>query len=57
MRIKKLLKKNWGLRICLYLFIGVIVGFLMVNNEMILGLGIILLFLSALNIDIFKKKK
>lgn len=57
MRIKKLLKKNSGLIICLYLLIGVIVGLLMSNNGMFLGLGIILLFLSALNIDIFKKKK
>ncbi len=57
MKIKKLMKKNLGLRICLYLLVGVIAGLIMVNNEMLLGLGIILLFLSALNIDIFKKKK
>ena len=57
MEIKKMVKKNLGLRIFLYLVIGIPVGLLMVDNEVVLGLGLILLFIEAIKNDSLNKKK
>lgn len=48
MKIIEIIKKNLGLRIFLYLLIGIPVGLLMVDNEAVFGLGMILLFIVAI---------
>ncbi|AOA01390.1 hypothetical protein [Carnobacterium maltaromaticum] len=57
MKIKKTIKENLILRIVLYLLIGIPVGLLMIDNEIVLGLGMMLLFLTALKPESSKKRK
>ncbi|MGY3750738.1 hypothetical protein [Vagococcus acidifermentans] len=57
MKIKKRIQQNRVLRILLYLLVGIPVGLLMVNNDVLLGLGILLLFVKAFKICDFKKNK
>ena len=44
MKIKEIIQENLILRIVLYLLIGIPVGLLMIDNEIVAGLGIMLLF-------------
>ncbi|WP_413527611.1 hypothetical protein [Marinilactibacillus psychrotolerans] len=57
MEIIEIVKEKLWLRIFLYLLIGIPVGLLMVDNELILGLGLILLFVVALKEENSKQKK
>ncbi len=57
MKIKEIIQGNLILRIVLYLLIGIPVGLLMIDNEIVLGLGIMLLFLTALKPESSKKRK
>ena len=57
MKIKEIIQGNLILRIVLYLLIGIPVGLLMIDNEIVAGLGIMLLFLTTLKTDSSKKKK
>ncbi|MCC4313215.1 hypothetical protein [Carnobacterium maltaromaticum] len=57
MKIKEIIQENLILRIVLYLLIGIPVGLLMIDNEMVAGLGIMLLFLTALKTESSKKRK
>ena len=57
MKIKEIIQENLILRIVLYLLIGIPVGLLMIDNEIVLGLGIMLLFLTALKPESSKKRK
>ncbi len=57
MKIKEIIQKNLILRIVLYLLIGIPVGLLMIDNEIVAGLGIMLLFLTALKTESSKKRK
>ena len=57
MKIKEIIQKNLILRIVFYLLIGISVGLLMIDNEIVLGLGIMLLFLTALKPESSKKRK
>lgn len=56
-KIKEIIQENLILRIILYLLIGIPVGLLMIDNEIVLGLGIMLLFLTALKPESSKKRK
>lgn len=56
-KIKEIIQGNFILRIVLYLLIGIPVGLLMIDNEIVLGLGIMLLFLTALKPESSKKRK
>ena len=57
MKIKEIIQGNLILRIVLYLLISIPVGLLMIDNEIVLGLGIMLLFLTALKPESSKKRK
>ncbi|MBC9788888.1 hypothetical protein ACWOFO_09095 [Carnobacterium maltaromaticum] len=57
MKIKEIIQENLILRIVFYLLIGISVGLLMIDNEIVLGLGIMLLFLTALKPESSKKRK
>lgn len=57
MKIKEIIQGNLILRIVLYLLIGIPVGLLMIDNEIVAGLGIMLLFLTALKTESSKKRK
>lgn len=57
MEIIEIVKKKLWLRIFLYLLIGIPIGLLMVDNELVLGLGLILLFVVALKEENSKQKK
>ena len=57
MKIKEIIQENLILRIILYLLIGIPVGLLMIDNEIVLGLGMMLLFLTALKPESSKKRK
>ena len=57
MKIKEIIQGNLILRIVLYLLIGIPVGLLMIDNEIVLGLGMMLLFLTALKPESSKKRK
>lgn len=57
MKIKEIIQENLILRIVFYLLIGIPVGLLMIDNEIVLGLGIMLLFLTALKPQSSKKEK
>lgn len=57
MKIKEIIQGNLILRIVLYLLIGIPVGLLMIDNEIVAGLGIMLLFLTVLKTDSSKKRK
>lgn len=56
MKIMQIVKKNLGVRIFLYLLIGIPVGLLMVDNEVVFGLGMILLFIVAIKSERANKK-
>ncbi|CAD5901370.1 hypothetical protein [Carnobacterium maltaromaticum] len=56
-KIKEIIQGNLILRIVLYLLIGIPVGLLMIDNEIVAGLGIMLLFLTVLKTDSSKKRK
>ena len=57
MKIKEIIQENLILRIVFYLLIGISVGLLMIDNEIVLGLGIMLLFSTALKPESSKKRK
>ena len=57
MKIKEIIQGNLILRIVFYLLIGIPVGLLMIDNEIVLGLGMMLLFLTALKPESSKKRK
>ena len=57
MKIKEIIQENLILRIVFYLLIGISVGLLMIDNEIVAGLGIMLLFLTALKPESSKKRK
>ena len=57
MKIKEIIQEKLILRIVFYLLIGISVGLLMIDNEIVLGLGIMLLFLTALKPESSKKRK
>ena len=57
MKIKEIIQENLILRIVFYLVIGIPVGLLMIDNEIVAGLGIMLLFLTALKTESSKKRK
>lgn len=57
MKIKEIIQGNLILRIVLYLLIGIPVGLLMIDNEIVAGLGIMLLFLTVLKPESSKKRK